>query len=53
MPYSDDGIDILRSCEELHPIGQELEIVGACIEVLALLASSEIMNEKQGSTSIL
>lgn len=48
----DDTIEALRSCEELHPIARELEIVNACVEALALLACSEIMNEKQGSTSI-
>lgn len=48
----DDAIEALRSCEELHPIARELEIVSACVEALALLACSEIMNEKQRSTSI-
>lgn len=42
----DDTIEALRSCEELHPIAQEVEIVSACVEALALLACSEIMNSR-------
>eukprot|EP01018_Ginkgo_biloba_P030336 Gb_38662 [translate_table: standard] len=48
----DDAIEVLRSCQELQPIAGELAIVGRCVEALALMGCSEIINSAEKQTEL-
>ncbi|KAH9287854.1 hypothetical protein KI387_031971, partial [Taxus chinensis] len=46
------AIEALRCCEELHPIAQELGMVGTCIEAISFLTCTEIEKRAPVSTPV-